>query len=109
MKKAILIIAAILLLGGIIHMALTPLIYGALTLNALWFASAGFSLILLAFINYLVVNITPRGSVFAVGYISNVLGALLLALVLYFLRAPMWRCSRSSSSLNPFCSYACTQ
>ncbi|GCE07458.1 hypothetical protein [Dictyobacter aurantiacus] len=59
-----------------------------MTLNALWFASGGFSLILLACINYLVVTSTPRGSFFALGYISNVLGALLLALVLYFLRAP---------------------
>jgi hypothetical protein len=89
MKKAILIIAAILLLGGVIHIGLTPLLYGGLTLNALWFSSAGLALIFAAFINYLVITAKPwQVRFFAVGHMSNILGSVLMGLILIFLPAP---------------------
>lgn len=89
MKKAILIVAAILVLGGVIHIGLTPLLYGGLTLNALWFSSAGLALILMACINYLVITVKPwQARFFAVGHLSNILGSVLLGLLLIFLPAP---------------------
>jgi hypothetical protein len=89
MKKAILIIAAVLFLGGVIHIGLTPLLYGGLTLNALWYSSAGLALMFAACINYLVITATPwQARFFAVGHLSNILGSVLLGLILLFLPAP---------------------
>jgi len=91
MKRTILIIAGVVLLGGIIHcgIGLSPLFFGRLTLNHLWFTAAGMSLILIAFINYLVVNIKSwQISFFVVGHITNILGSILLGAILCFLPAP---------------------
>jgi hypothetical protein len=89
MKKAILIIAAVLFLGGVIHIGLTPLLYGGLTLNALWYSSAGLALMFAAGINYLVITATPwQARFFAVGHLSNILGSVLLGLILLVLPAP---------------------
>jgi hypothetical protein len=89
MKKAILIIATIIFLGGVIHIGLTPLLYGRLTLNALWFSSAGLALIYAACINYLVITAKPwQARFFAVGHMSNLLGSVLLGLILLFLPLP---------------------
>ncbi len=86
MKKAILIIAAIIFLGGVIHIGLTPLRYGGLTLNALWYSSAGLALIFAACINYLVSTAKPwQARFFAVGHMSNMLGSVLLGLILLLL------------------------
>lgn len=87
MKQAILMIAAILLLGGIIHMGLG--LSRGLTLDSLWFTSAGLALMLGAFINYLVLNITSWSvTVFLVVLLTNLLGSILLGLILFFFRAP---------------------
>jgi hypothetical protein len=87
MQEAMLIIAAIILLGGMIHIGLG--LSKGLTLDRLWFTSAGLALILIAFINYLVLNINSWSvNVFLVVLLTNLLGSILLGLVLFFLRAP---------------------
>ncbi|HLZ58140.1 MAG TPA: hypothetical protein VKR06_14460 [Ktedonosporobacter sp.] len=92
MKRAILIIAAIVLLGGVIHIGLGlahALLVSGLTLDVLWFTSAGLALICIACINYLVITIVPGQTRFFVpGHITNILGSILLGLILLKLPAP---------------------
>lgn len=92
MKKAILIIAAIVLLGGIVHIGLGVahmLLVGGLVLDVLWFTSAGFALGYIACINYLVITAVPTQTrFFVLGHITNILSSILLGLILIKLPAP---------------------
>jgi hypothetical protein len=89
MKKIILVIAAIIFLAGIIHISLAFPFDRALTLNALWFASAGLALILIACINYMVVNTEAHAATFFVfGHSANILTTILMGFILAFLPAP---------------------
>ncbi|MGG3575235.1 hypothetical protein ABES25_23875 [Bacillus gobiensis] len=89
MRKAILIVTITIFLIGVIHIAVTPMTYNSYTIDALWFASAGFTLIFLAFLNYIVINIRQRQArVFVVCHIANILSAILVALILTIAIAP---------------------
>ena|SRR5690242_1689952 len=87
MTQAVLILSTIILLGGMIHIGLG--LSRGLTLDQLWFTAAGLALMLIAFINYLSLNIHSWSvPVFLVVLLTNLLGTVLLGLVLFFLRAP---------------------
>lgn len=87
MKRTILIISTIILLGGLVHIGIG--LSGGLSLELLWFISAGLALVLIASINYLALNI-PLWSipVFLVVLLTNLLSAILLGLLLRFMLAP---------------------
>jgi hypothetical protein len=87
MTQAILILSAIVLLGGVMHIGLG--LSRGLTLDHLWFTSAGLALMLIAFINYLALTIPAWSApVFLVVLLTNLLGMIFLGLLLFFLRAP---------------------
>ncbi|WP_126603020.1 hypothetical protein [Dictyobacter aurantiacus] len=92
MKKTLLGIAALLLLGGMVHIGLgiAQMIWvSGLVLDVLWFTSAGFALVYIAFINYLVTTAGPTQTrFFVIGHTTNILGCILLGLILIKLPAP---------------------
>ncbi len=51
LKKIHLICASALILLGVVHTSLTPVIIGRFSMGALYFASAGLAMILLGFLN----------------------------------------------------------
>ena len=52
MLKTLHKISSILLIAlGVVHTALTPVFYGRFSLNALWFAGSGLTMIFLGFLN----------------------------------------------------------
>ncbi|RPH31783.1 MAG: hypothetical protein EHM93_12190 [Bacteroidales bacterium] len=60
------------LLGiGIIHTALTPIIYKDLNLNAFWFAGTGFAFVFLGIIN-LIASRVPQKWILNICIVSNI-------------------------------------
>ncbi|MGG0239241.1 hypothetical protein [Bacillus rhizoplanae] len=89
MRKAILTVTIAIFIIGIIHIAVTPIIYKSYILDALWFTSAGLTLIFLSFLNYVLINIRQRPTkVFVVCHIANILCTILVALILTIALAP---------------------
>lgn len=92
MKKALLSIAALILLGGIVHIGLGVahmILVSGLVLDVLWFTSAGFALVYNAFINYLVSTAVPTQTrFFVLGHITNMLSSIMLGLILVKFPAP---------------------
>lgn len=92
MKKALLSIAALILLGGIVHIGLGVahmILVNGLVLDVLWFTSAGFALVYNAFINYLVSTAVPTQTrFFVLGHITNMLSSIMLGLILVKFPAP---------------------
>jgi hypothetical protein len=83
MGKSILTVTTAIFIIGIIHLAVTPITFKSYTIDALWFASAGFTLIFLAFLNYVLINIRQRQTkVFVVCHIANILCTIFVALLL---------------------------
>ncbi|WP_066393069.1 hypothetical protein [Neobacillus mesonae] len=83
MRKIILSITMVICMFGIVHIAVTPIGYNGYTINDLWFASFGCSLIFLALLNYVVMNIKQRQTnIFIVCYVANILCAILVSLIL---------------------------
>lgn len=84
MRKAMSIVTTALLIIGIIHVLLTPMFHGAgLTVASLWFASFGLALMFLAFLNYTIMKSELKSTrLFVLGYVANLLTALLVAVLL---------------------------
>lgn len=81
MKKVILTVTIAIFIIGICHIAITPV--KSYSIDSLWFASAGLTLIFLALINYVLINIKERQSkIFVVCHIANILCTIFVALIL---------------------------
>lgn len=89
MRKAILTFNIAIFIIGIIHIAVTPINYKSYTIEALWFASAGYTLIFLAFLNYILISIKQKQTrFFVICHAANILCTILVALILTFAFAP---------------------
>ncbi|QED47917.1 hypothetical protein [Cytobacillus dafuensis] len=83
MKKAILTVIITIFIIGVIHISITPMTYKSYTLDAFWFLSAGFTLIFLTFLNYILINISQRQlRIFVVCHIANILCTIFIGLIL---------------------------
>ncbi|WP_242143212.1 MULTISPECIES: hypothetical protein [unclassified Bacillus cereus group] len=89
MRKAILIFIVAIFIIGVIHIAVTPINYKSYTIEALWFASAGCTLIFLAFLNYVLISIKQRQTrFFVICHTANILCTILVAFILTIAFAP---------------------
>ncbi|MDZ5605695.1 hypothetical protein U2I54_00830 [Bacillus pseudomycoides] len=89
MRKAILTVTIAIMIIGMIHIVVTPITYQSYTIDALWFASAGFTLIFLAFLNYVLISIREKQrEIFVVCHIANILCTIFVALLLTVAFAP---------------------
>jgi len=83
MRKAILMITIAIFIIGISHIAVTPMSFKSYSIDTLWFASFGLTLIFLAFLNYVLINIKERQpKIFVVCHIANILCTIFVALIL---------------------------
>lgn len=79
----------LLIAVGAVHICFTLLNYDGLTLDALWFASAGVAIIFAGFLNLVLLSSDGKGRVtFALCLIANFALTLLFALALRVLREP---------------------
>ncbi|PEL82772.1 hypothetical protein CN609_09055 [Bacillus wiedmannii] len=89
MKKAILTCTIAILIIGIIHVAVTPMNYKLYTIETLWFASAGYTLVFLSFLNYILISIKQKQTIFfIICHTANISCTILVALILTFAFAP---------------------
>lgn len=88
MKKLMIVIATLISLIGIAHIAVTPLTFQAFSTDALWFGSAGFVLIFLAFLHLILIIGEQRTLFFIFGYIANGLSVIFFVLFLSIVTSP---------------------
>ena len=85
MLRTLHIITSLLLIAlGVVHTALTPVFYGRFSLNALWFAGSGLTMIFLGFLNIALNRTDGRDRLvrilcYVANLITNLFGILLVA------------------------------
>jgi|SRR5690625_568102 len=82
MRKLMLFVATLILLMGIAHVALTIATYGEISIDALWFAGSGIALIILAFLQFVLLNSEIKSILLVFGHIGNLLAVTLIVLLL---------------------------
>ncbi|MXQ54413.1 hypothetical protein [Shimazuella alba] len=88
MKKIMILIATLIALIGIAHIAVTPLTFKSFHTDALWFGSAGLAFIFLAFLHIMLVIGDQRTLHFIFAYIGNGLSVILFILFLSIVSSP---------------------
>lgn len=83
------IVTYLIIALGVLHLLFTFRNFDEFTLDAIWFASAGFTIIFAGFLNVAVAREAGRDRViWALGLCTNVLVTLLFVAALYVLREP---------------------